>query len=127
MIVLPGCSHMQQAEEQSLLDTNWQLSKLLGENMKYSDAKIPQLRFEAERVTGNDGCNNFFGDYTLEGDRLEFGMLASTRMACPHMEGFEIIFNKTLSMTTHYRISGDRLDLLEGDNLLASFLAAEQQ
>jgi len=53
-------------------------------------------------------------------------MLGSTRMACPHIEGFELIFNKMLSMTTRYQITGNRLDLFEDDKLLASFIAAEQ-
>ena len=27
------------------------------------------------RVSGNDGCNNFFGSYTLDEDSLKFGLL----------------------------------------------------
>ncbi len=34
------------------------------------------------RVSGRGGCNNFAGGATLEGDRLSFTPLASTRMAC---------------------------------------------
>jgi len=42
------------------------------------------VRFEAEgRVTGNGGCNRFFGSYKVTGDALEFGPLGATRMACP--------------------------------------------
>ena len=53
-------------------------------------------------------------------------MLGSTRMACPHIEGFEMIFNKSLSMTTRFRITGNRLELYADEKLLASFVAAEQ-
>jgi len=105
---------------------SWNLIELFSEKIQYAGSQIPHLRFEAERVSGNDGCNNFFGGYTLDGNNLKFGMLGSTRMACPHIEGFEIIFNKMLSMATRYRISGNRLDLYADDKLIASFVAAEQ-
>ncbi len=36
-------------------------------------------------VMGHGGCNRFFGSYTLSGDALVFGPLASTKMACPDM------------------------------------------
>ena len=34
------------------------------------------------QASGNGGCNGFGGAYTLEGDKLTFGDLASTMMAC---------------------------------------------
>lgn len=126
LVFISGCTHNGQSSDTPLLDTTWNLSELFNEKIQYPGSTIPQLRFEAERVSGNDGCNNFFGGYTLGGNSLKFGMLGSTRMACPHIEGFEMIFNKMLSMTTRYQITGNRLDLFEDDKLLASFIAAEQ-
>ncbi|MBK1691030.1 META domain-containing protein [Ectothiorhodospira mobilis] len=35
------------------------------------------------RVTGSTGCNRFFGPYTLTGEGLTIGPLATTMMACP--------------------------------------------
>lgn len=35
------------------------------------------------RVSGNAGCNRYFGTYTLSGPELEFGQMGSTMMACP--------------------------------------------
>ncbi|UCB54220.1 MAG: META domain-containing protein [Thiotrichales bacterium] len=121
-----GCAYTGQSDDKPLLDTRWNLSEMFHQQMKYTGTKIPHLQFEAERVTGNDGCNNFFGPYKLEGDRLSFGLLASTRMACPDIQGFEIIFNKMLITVTQFRITGDRLDLYAGDELLASFIAGEK-
>ena len=126
MIFISACSHTGQSGDTSFLDTTWNLSELFSEKIQYAGSQIPHLRFETERVSGNDGCNNFFGGYTLDEDSLKFGLLASTRMACPDLEDFEVIFNKMLSMTTRYRITGNKLELYENDKLLASFLAAEQ-
>ena len=126
IIFISGCSHSGQSDDTSFLETRWNLTELFSENIRYSDSQIPYVRFEAERVNGNDGCNNFFGGYTLDENNLKFGLLGSTRMACPHLEGFELVFNKMLSMTTRYRISGNRLDLYADEKLIASFLAAQQ-
>jgi heat shock protein HslJ len=35
------------------------------------------------RLAGHTGCNRFVGHYTLTGDSIEIGLLATTQMACP--------------------------------------------
>jgi heat shock protein HslJ len=123
---ISDCTYVGQPSDTPLLGINWNLVELFNEKIEYSGSKVPHLYFEAERVSGSDGCNNFFGGYTMDGDSLKFGMLASTQMACPHVGTFEVIFSKMLSMTTRYRITGNRLDLYGDEKLLASFLATEQ-
>lgn len=127
MIFMSGCTHTGESGDTPFLETTWNLIELVNEKIQYSGSKIPHLRFETERVSGNDGCNNFFGGYTLDEDSLKFGLLGSTRMACPHIEGFEMVFNKMLSMTTRYRITGNKLDLYADEKLIASFIAAEHR
>ena len=124
MIFMSGCN---QANDTPLLQTTWNLAELNNREIHQADTHPPHLRFEAERVTGNDGCNNFFGDYTLDEDELKFGLLASTRMACLQLKDFDIKFNKMISATTSYRISGNRLELFENDKLLASFIAYKEE
>ncbi|KQV81950.1 META domain-containing protein [Rhizobium sp. Root1220] len=34
-------------------------------------------------VSGSGGCNRMFGNATITGDKITFGLLGSTRMACP--------------------------------------------
>ncbi len=42
------------------------------------------MRFAAGgKVSGNAGCNRFFGAYKVEGATLTFSPLAATRKACP--------------------------------------------
>ena len=105
----------------------WNLVELNNSIIEHPGPQVPHLRFETDKVTGNDGCNQFFGAYTLDGSKLKFGMLASTRMACAQINDLDIEFNKMISMTNSYRISSDKLELFEEDTLLASFLAAEQK
>ena len=42
------------------------------------------ITFDAKgRVFGDSGCNRFTGGYTVKGDSITIGPLASTLMACP--------------------------------------------
>ena len=58
------------------------------------------------------------GTYELEGTQLNFGPLATTRMACPAMET-ETAFLKALAATTRYELSGNSLTLFGGDTAVA--------
>ena len=125
MILASGCTDSGQAGHAPFLGTSWNLAELYNEKIQHPGPQVPHLRFEADKVIGNDGCNNFSGGYTLEDNSLRFGLLASTRMACPQINDFDMKFNKMVSATTRYRITGNKLELLENEKLLASFLAAE--
>ena len=125
--LIAGCSYTQQHADQPFLDTTWNLVELEGESIEHPGPRIPHLRFEPDKVSGFDGCNNFFGNYTSEGNKLSFGPLASTRMACPGIKEIDMEVNRMIAATTGYRISGSRMEFYQDDKLLASFLAAEQK
>jgi heat shock protein HslJ len=127
IILVAGCTDSGQSGHTPLLGTTWNLVELNNSKIEHPGPQVPHLRFETDKLTGNDGCNNFFGAYTLDGNKLKFGMLASTRMACPQINELDIEFNKVISITSSYTISSDKLELFEEDKLLASFLAAEQR
>ena len=124
--VTTACSYTEQRVDYPFLDTTWNLVELESEQIDHPGPRFPHMRFEADKVSGFDGCNNFFGNYTVTGNDLTFGPLASTRMACPDIKEIDMEINRMISATTRYRISGNRMELYDGDKLLASFLAAEQ-
>jgi heat shock protein HslJ len=43
----------------------------------------PSVTFADGTVGGSTGCNRFTASYTLDGDAVELGMVASTQIACP--------------------------------------------
>lgn len=45
------------------------------------------LTSDDSQASGFSGCNQFMGGFTVEGDQLSFGPLASTRKMC--IEGME--------------------------------------
>lgn len=75
------------------------------------------LSFRDGRVSGDAGCNTFGGTYTLDGDRLAIGRLATTRKACPGkgvMEQ-ERQYVAALEAVTTWTIDRGLLDLHRGD------------
>ncbi len=68
-------------EAVSLWGTAWRLEKLAGADV-LGGARAT-LEFPSEgRASGNGSCNRFNGVVTVEGDTIQFGGLAATRMAC---------------------------------------------
>lgn len=74
------------------------------------DAGVPStLAFEPPgRVSGNSGCNRYFGTVEVGAGSVRFGPLAATRMMCPppRMEQ-EARFLEALAKAECWRIDDD--------------------
>jgi heat shock protein HslJ len=90
---------------------------------------IAYLQTEGELVSGKSGCNTFSGTAIVEGNRLSFGPLATTRMACPEEQtAFETEFLNLLSKVAIYKLTDGNLELQNNDGLpLALFAPATEQ
>jgi heat shock protein HslJ len=87
-------------------------------------------QFEAGKVSGNDGCNNYFGEYVLDGAKLTFKQpMGTTMMACPDpVMNQASTFMQALQATATFSISGDTLTLKnEAGQALLVFSAASQE
>lgn len=63
----------------------------------------PQLVLDEDgRLHGTDGCNRLIGSWEQDGDRVAFGAIASTMMACPDVDAW-------LSGADSARVDGDVL------------------
>ena len=99
-----------------LRNTTWTLTELGEVSVETADRqRTPNLTFagDAPRVTGSGGCNRISGSFQLDGDRLRFGPLAGTKMACANGMEQERRFLRALSKVERYRIVGRRLELLD--------------
>jgi copper homeostasis protein (lipoprotein) len=69
--------------DKTLENTAWKLVELGGKPVTGTpkEAYI-QLDPASHRVSGSGGCNRLMGSYTTNGDQLQFGQMAGTRMAC---------------------------------------------
>lgn len=84
------------------------------------------LASEALRVSGSGGCNRITGSFELDGDRLRFGRMASTRMACPDGMEQEQRFLASLEKVERYRILGNHLEVLDAAGAVLARFEAEE-
>ncbi len=100
--------------DRALENKKWILTELMGKEIKVGEGnKEAFLYFDSElgRITGNNSCNLINGNYDLkEGNRITFGRIASTMMACPDMETGDR-FNQVLEQVDNYAISDGMLSL----------------
>jgi len=79
-------------------------------------------RFEAGRISGFSGCNNFMGAYTIEGDRVTLGQLAGTLMACNEpAASIDNSFRAAFAGTLRYEIIGSQLRLTTAAGKILTF------
>ena len=85
-------------------------------------AAPPSFKLDSSewRVAGFAGCNRISGSFVLDGTKLSFGSVVSTRRACYPDDGTETRFLKALSEVRGWRMEGAQLVLLSdsGSSLL---------
>jgi copper homeostasis protein (lipoprotein) len=110
-------------------DIDWTLIALDGSAIAASagasGAPLLRLNSAGSTVTGFGGCNRLRGSYTLAGDALSFGLMASTRMACAAGMPEEQAFVDMLSRAGRWRLDDGQLVLVDaGGREIARFKAA---
>ncbi len=106
------------------LNRKWVLKKMGEKDADQSRyiSGLPEITFDIEknRFSGSGGCNRIMGYVTAEGDRLKFGRVASTLMACKNSD-LEKEFLSALESTVNYKITGNELILSNPDKELLVF------
>ncbi len=97
-----------------LENTYWKLVRLGNEPVTLSASdKEPYMALmpQESRVQGFAGCNRLMGSYELNGEKLKFGRVASTRMACQNGMELEASFMQALESAAKWKIEGEHLEL----------------
>ena len=115
---LAGCSLAQDERDElaeRVYDRNWVVSQVLG--TPAAPGVIATLLIEDDgKVSGNAGCNGFFGSAIIDKNAISFGNLGTTRMACPEPAmGQEDRMLAALDSTRGYRLDAQELVLLDAD------------
>lgn len=130
-LLLFSCSSSGEKNTKSdspLAGTKWVLKVLNDKKVSPPDStKSPFIILSKDdsKLNGNGGCNTIFSSYTLDGDKLKFGPIASTEMYCDQMET-ETEFTKALSNIVRYKINGTNLTLYNSDKVAAKLEAANR-
>ena len=98
--------------------TTWLLTnlRLSGAYAPIPDGATSTLLLDGGHAGGTGGCNQWFADYTLEGESLTFGTIGSTLMLCEGAGGLvETFYFADLPAVAHWSIEGDTLTLSADD------------
>ena len=80
-------------------------------------AQRPSATFTDKAVGGSTGCNRFTAPYTVDGDAMEIGTVASTRMACPPpADTVERAYVAALGRVAAWHLDGSELILVDDDH-----------
>src|SRR6478735_9790574 len=89
----------------------WVVTEMKGVPVQQSggrrDAHI-SFDIDAKRFSGNGGCNQINGNYSVDKKMIKFTEVLSTKMSCNDIE-FENTFLSTLSTIDRYEIRGSDL------------------
>lgn len=110
---------------EQLVDVAWRPTHL--DEMAVDDDTRISLQFNADgRLSGNGGCNRFFGSYEFSAEgKLVIGMVGATRMACQEpVDSIETAFLEALGNVEGAARVDSRLALKDSsDTTLARFVA----
>jgi len=114
-LMIVACGSKDEKSDPVVLDgTGWTLVTLNGQ-APLSGTTITAAFSEGE-VTGQSGCNSYFGPYTLDGNALQFDMIGMTEMACLEPEGLmdqEMAYLGALQAVAEARLVDGQLEMLD--------------
>lgn len=108
------------ADLSRILNGKWELTYVTGPRIAFEGLyteKIPSIEFKVDekQVGGNNSCNGYGGSFTLDGDKLAFGPMRSTMMACPGTG--EETYMKALEKVNRYQIENGNVLVLLADEV----------
>lgn len=114
-----------QAAGRKLTDTNWKLVQVNGQAAVVVEGSEAHMFLEKKGMfTGSTGCNQMTGSFIASEGALQFTPGGMTMKMCaqPLMEQERALVG-AIKATTNYKIDGDALQLLNGTQPLAQFIA----
>ena len=117
-----GCSSNKKSAD-TLLHDIWVLESIDGQT--YSRVENQSLHptieiyLAEERFSGNTGCNNMNGKLTVDGNRISFSDIVTTKMFCVDVD--ETSFLSDLGKANNYKIEKMRLYLFEDEKEILVF------
>lgn len=100
----------------SLTGRTWLVEDIAGKGV--IDSLQTTLEIDADgKVSGNGGCNRYFGSAKVDGTRIEFGPMGATRKMCPPaIMNQEDSFMRTLATIKRFDLKNGLLFLYGKDD-----------
>lgn len=107
----------------TLTNTYWKLTRANDRPVTTPEnAREVHIKFrnDGNRLQGFAGCNGLGGSYVLSGKNGIRISAITTKMYCDRMET-ENFLTDAITKADNYRVTGEKLSLYQGKNLLATF------
>lgn len=104
----------------ALKEKKWIVETLNGQRPELPDgAETPWLKLAGDQLQGFGGCNALMGSYTLDGTKLGFSGIGSTKKYCEGIQPTENAVKEMLGKVDSFSLDGNQLRLLGGGKELA--------
>lgn len=126
--LITGCSSSAgNGDKSPLTGTEWLLFEMDGEMFVPASGKNVTLRLDSDKksVSGKAPCNTYGGPYTKSSNKISFGELYATEMACDELDKETIYFSQMRKVYA-YQISGDKLYLFDSGGMVILRYKAKQ-
>ncbi len=123
-----GCSSSAgNGDKSPLTGTEWVLFEMYGEMFVPASGKNVTLRLDSDKksINGKAPCNTYGGPYTKSSNKISFGELYATEMACDELDKETIYFSQMRKVYA-YQISGDKLYLFDSGGMVILRYKAKQ-
>ncbi len=104
----------------TIADSKWTLAEWPDREMP-SSAKATLLFAKDKQVSGKAFCNNYGGSANVNGNKIHFSQMFSTKMFCQDLAEAEDLYLADLSKVNTFKIEGDKLMLYHQNKLLMVF------
>jgi heat shock protein HslJ len=115
------------AVDQSLGGTSWQVISYNngkgGVTSLIIGTKITANFGEDNKLTGIGGCNSYFADYEIDGEKISIGPAGATEMACLEPEGVmeqEQQYLAAIQTAATYKIEGLNMEMRTADGAMVA-------
>jgi heat shock protein HslJ/uncharacterized membrane protein/uncharacterized lipoprotein NlpE involved in copper resistance len=107
------------------LNDIWVMQEMTGVVLKKEELNkgLPTFEFHLKdnRFSGHAGCNQMNGSIKVEGNKIKFGPIASTKMACPNMKVEQAVASALSGKQIVYKIENLKLTLIAEDGVKMVF------
>ncbi len=130
LMLTTSCNSAKETMQSSspLYNTKWSLKKIHNNGNEEIVNTKAFIRFDKEKGSagGNGSCNSFGSTATINGDKVSFKNVFSTKMYCEQVQQVENMFLGSLEKVTRYEIKDKSLLLYSDKVLLLEFIAQEE-
>ncbi len=108
----------------SLMDKKWVFQSLAGKALELpAGTETPWLKLDGDQLQGFGGCNTLMGQYELEGTKLRFPSVGSTKKYCEGIQPTETAITGMLGRVDSFKMDKGSMKLMGAGQELASLKA----